>query len=268
MGIVESTTYRDLPVRGRLPGTLRSRRLTARRPGWSAAARSRGTTSAALNPVGATVLSRAVMLDPPPDSALPAQLTPGFGNGHEVFAAVVVLVVVMALLEVVLLAGPAFAVGARRQARTLALMAATGGTPKQSRRVVLAGSRARLGRRDARPCPGGIGLAGRCSRSCSVTPAPGSARSTCRGCTSSASPGSDCSSALLAAVVPAWIASRQDVVAVLAGRRGDRPPTFGRPLLGLVLLGVGIAGAVGAGARRHGGEESAIAGSAIPPCSA
>ena len=49
------------------------------------------------------------------------------------------LVVVMALLEVVLLAGPAFAVGARRQSRTLALMAASGGTPKQARRVILAG---------------------------------------------------------------------------------------------------------------------------------
>ena len=50
------------------------------------------------------------------------------------------LVVVMALIEVVLLAGPAFAVGARRQARNLALMAATGGTPRQARRVVLAGA--------------------------------------------------------------------------------------------------------------------------------
>ena len=40
-------------------------------------------------------------------------------------------------------------------------------------------------------------------------------------------------SALLAAVVPAWIASRQDVVAVLAGRRGDRRPSLRSPLLGL-----------------------------------
>ena len=33
-------------------------------------------------------------------------------------------------------------------------------------------------------------------------------------------------SAFLAALVPAYIASRQDVVAVLAGRRGDRPPSL------------------------------------------
>ena len=74
-------------------------------------------------------------------------------------------------------------------------------------------------------------------------------------------------SAFLAAVVPAFIASRQDVVAVLAGRRGDRQPSLRSPLLGLVLLGVGIAGAVaGAGARNDltGGDGSLlIAGSAV-----
>ena len=74
-------------------------------------------------------------------------------------------------------------------------------------------------------------------------------------------------SAFLAAVVPASIASRQDVVAVLAGRRGDRQPSLRSPLLGLVLLGVGIAGAVaGAGARNdlNGGDGSLlIAGSAV-----
>ena len=52
--------------------------------------------------------------------------------------AVIALIVVMALIEVVLLAGPAFAVSARKQQRSLALMAATGGTPKQSRRVIVA----------------------------------------------------------------------------------------------------------------------------------
>ena len=93
----------------------------------------------ALNGLGATVLSRAVVEDPPPDSVLPAQLTEWQASADDAFIAIIVLVVVMALLEVVLLAGPAFAVGARRQSRTLALMAASGGTPKQARRVILAG---------------------------------------------------------------------------------------------------------------------------------
>jgi len=73
-------------------------------------------------------------------------------------------------------------------------------------------------------------------------------------------------SAFLAAVVPAYVASRQDVVAVLAGRRGDRAPSLRSPLLGLVLLGVGIAGSVaGASGRRlFGTGEFVIALSAIP----
>src|SRR5690606_25241040 len=44
----------------------------------------------------------------------------------------------LAMLEVVLLAGPAFAVGARRRQRDLALVGASGGTPAQLRRIVLA----------------------------------------------------------------------------------------------------------------------------------
>ena len=138
VGIVESTTYRDLRIAVGGPGSLSvpddyssNWFIDAGPVSWD--------DVLALNAVGATVLSRDVMLDPPPDSALPAEVSSGFGNSNETFA-VALLVVVMALIEVVLLAGPAFAVGARRQARNLALMAATGGTPRQARRVVLAGA--------------------------------------------------------------------------------------------------------------------------------
>jgi putative ABC transport system permease protein len=68
-------------------------------------------------------------------------------------------------------------------------------------------------------------------------------------------------SAFLAAVVPAWIASRQDVVAVLAGRRGDRAPGKRSPFIGLALLGLGVLGAV-MGARQGSGE-LVIAGAAV-----
>ena len=73
-------------------------------------------------------------------------------------------------------------------------------------------------------------------------------------------------SAFLAALVPAHLASRQDVVAVLAGRRGDAAPSLRSPLLGLVLLGAGIAGsAAGAsGTAVLGTGEFLIAMSAIP----
>ena len=69
-------------------------------------------------------------------------------------------------------------------------------------------------------------------------------------------------SAVIAAYVPAWLASRQDPVAVLAGRRGDPRPRVRSPLAGLALLGLGVAGAV-LGARRTSGGENLIAGSAI-----
>ena len=100
----------------------------------------------------------------------------------------------MALLEVVLLAGPAFAVIARRMQRSLALMAATGATPPQARRVVLAsglvlgaagadaGGRPRAAGRVAEPA-GRAALHRRLPR----------ARTTCRGSTCSASPASGCS---------------------------------------------------------------------------
>ena len=52
--------------------------------------------------------------------------------------ALVALIVALGLLEVVLLAGTAFAVGARRQMRELGLVAASGGSPSDVRRIVLA----------------------------------------------------------------------------------------------------------------------------------
>ena len=61
------------------------------------------------------MLSRQVVEDPPPDSEKPAELQQFSAPVDDAYIAALVLVVVMALLEVVLLAGPAFAVGARRQ---------------------------------------------------------------------------------------------------------------------------------------------------------
>ena len=126
------------------------------------------------------------------------------------------------MLEIVLLAGPAFAVGARRRSRELALVAATGGTPAHLRRIVLAdgvvlGPR-RGGRRRARSASPPPCWPGRWSRSTWSTPGPAA--------TGSSRPPWPASwllavgTGLLAALVPAFIAARQNVVAVLAGRRG------------------------------------------------
>ena len=60
-------------------------------------------------------------------------------------------------------------------------------------------------------------------------------------------------SAFLAAVVPAWLASRQDVVAVLAGRRGDRAASRRSPVIGVALVVSGVVAAV-LGAKQGAGE--------------
>jgi putative ABC transport system permease protein len=216
----------------------------------------------ALNAIGATVLSRSVIADPPPDSELPAEVRQWQSSGEEIWIAVVALVVAMALLEVVLLAGPAFAVGARRQSRNLALMAASGGTPKQARRVILAGGLVLGG--TAATLGVGLGVV----VGWAALPVVQHFSDNWLG-PFEVNPlhllyvaAFGLLSAFLAAVVPAWIASRQDVVAVLAGRRGDRKPGLRSPLLGLVLLGVGIGGSV-AGATRSGDGSILIAGSAV-----
>ncbi|MCK9904526.1 hypothetical protein CC117_18340 [Parafrankia colletiae] len=90
----------------------------------------------AANAVGAVVVSRAVLADPPSDAQLPAALSAGPEAG---LVAATVLAAGLALLLVALLAGPAFAIGSRRSRRQLALIAAGGGAPAHLRDIVLAG---------------------------------------------------------------------------------------------------------------------------------
>lgn len=215
-----------------------------------------------VNRIGGVVTSRAVLADPPDLASTAEQM--GYDTRTDETLAVVVLIVVMALIEVVLLAGPAFAVGARKHARSLALIAASGGTPRQARRVILASGLV-LGA-VASACGLVLGIAAGWALLPLVQRFDGEwfgpfqlpwaylAAITAFGL----------ASALLASVVPAWIASRQDVVAVLAGRRGDRRPRASTPVLGLVLLAVGIAAsAYGAFTSDNSNGAFWIAGAAI-----
>src|SRR5262249_44774897 len=86
-----------------------------------------------LNTAGIGVASREVFINPPPEYEVPSPVT---GNVRPKDLAFGVLVGGLALLEVVLLAGPAFAVSARRRQRQLALVAANGGTGAHIRRMV------------------------------------------------------------------------------------------------------------------------------------
>ncbi|MFV2120615.1 FtsX-like permease family protein, partial [Streptomyces sp. Act-28] len=200
------------------------------------------------NAKGVVVVSHAVLVDPPADAEVPL-----FQRGYAPFdqspladkAALVALatVVGLAMLEICLLAGPAFAVGARRSRRQLGLVGANGGDRRHIRSIVLAGGlvigvvaavvgtvvglvltfalrpilEEALGRRfgafDVRPLELlGIG-----------------ALAVLTG--------------LLAAVVPAVTSSRETVLASLTGRRGVRRSNRVLPVVGLVaaLSGAAIA---------------------------
>ncbi|MGW3076511.1 FtsX-like permease family protein [Kitasatospora sp. NPDC001132] len=95
-----------------------------------------------FNAHGYTLTARSVALAPPPERAVPyyrdayRYSDPTAANNTRM---VVATVSGMALLEVALLAGPAFAVGARRSRRQLALLGAAGGSRAHVGAVVLGG---------------------------------------------------------------------------------------------------------------------------------
>src|SRR5690606_29470566 len=91
-----------------------------------------------LNEMGAAVPSRALAADPPPAHEVP-YLQDSQGLGGSEVGVLGGAVAAIVLIEAVLLIGPAFAVGARRSARQLALVAAAGGDRRTLRRIVLLG---------------------------------------------------------------------------------------------------------------------------------
>ncbi|MEU2156980.1 ABC transporter permease [Streptomyces sp. NPDC019396] len=201
------------------------------------------------NAKGVVVVSRSVQLDPPASADVPLYQT-GKWNNYEASpaakaaaVAAAATIVGLAILEICLLAGPAFAVGARRSRRQLGLVGANGGDRRHIRAIVLSGGLvigaaaavvgtllglaltyalrpllegyigARFGSFDIRPLELlGIALLAVLT-------------------------------GLLAAIVPAVTASRQTVLASLTGRRGIRRSSRVLPLIGLaaVLLGAGLA---------------------------
>ena len=196
-----------------------------------------------LNTKGFSVLSREVVKDPPPNSDVPyEQQDLGGSNGERTLLA---LVAALALVQVVLLAAPAFAVGARRQRRVLAMIGATGGAPKHVRRFVLAQGVV-LG-----AVAGVVGTAVGIAAGVALRPAlsliddtPGPIEVAWRDALITGGVGA--LAAVLAALVPALVAGRQDVLAGLTGRRGTRSRSLRTLIPGLVVLGIGITGCVSA----------------------
>ncbi|WP_214104617.1 FtsX-like permease family protein [Acrocarpospora catenulata] len=188
-----------------------------------------------LNERGLVVSSRAVAENPP---VLPPVYPsrPGWEP-----AVPLGLGIVLVVLEVVLLAGPAFAVGLRRRRHELALLAAQGASPGRLRAVLVADGLTLgvLGALAGVP----LGILGAAAAVAYGTPLIASefdpfdvpwwqvAGISVLAVVSGA----------LAALAPAVSAGRTEVAAALAGRRGaqDRRPR--RPILGWALLAAGIA---------------------------
>ena len=263
VGIVEDAAVRDHPLLATLPGAVGGPESMSTT--WLVDTIGPVTWEQVrtLNEQGVSVLSRAVIQDPPTESELAPEIQ-GYSGGYgDAAVASLVLVVTMVLIEVVLLAGPAFAVTVRRQQRTLALMTATGGTPAQSRLAVLAIALVLGVLAAVIGVVAGLGLAWAvgvpvAQRFNSSWFGPFDVRWDILAGVA----GFGVLAAVLAAVVPAWLASRMDVVAVLAGRRGDTRASRRSPVLGVALLGLGVAGAV-SGATRDTDGELLIAGSAL-----
>ncbi|MEV4296221.1 FtsX-like permease family protein [Microbispora rosea] len=187
-----------------------------------------------LNARGLVVVSRAVIDGLPPDEP--------HARVSDLVRAVPWIAIM--LLEVVLLAGPAFAVGRLRRSREFALVAVQGGSPAHLRAIALADGLlfgvaasalgAALGvvaARLATPL-----LEWRAGRLFGPFQVPWVAVATVAVLGVVAG--------LLAALAPAVAAGRTDPVAVLSGRRERGRERAGRPLLGIVLVVAGTAATI------------------------
>ncbi|MEV0191247.1 FtsX-like permease family protein [Kitasatospora purpeofusca] len=224
-----------------------------------------------LNKYGFIATSRAVLLDPPARSEVPFyayQDSQGGGSSSTPFfdrTAVVILgtVVGMALLEIVLLAGPAFAVGARRSRRQLGLLAAGGGDRAQVRAVVLGGGVV-LGLTGAVVgLAGGIGLVALLRTRAEESAGQRFGHFDLQPLDLLGILLIGLVTGLLAAVVPAVQASRQDVVAALTGRDNLKPPSRKLALLGLLMLGGGSALALLGATGGFGSRSLAVLGGSV-----
>ncbi|MFB8210760.1 FtsX-like permease family protein [Streptomyces sp. NPDC056010] len=219
----------------------------------------------AANKAGALVTSRQVFENPPPDSEIPLLRTnPQYAEDRSYTSdetgAALITVVAMALLEVVLLAGPAFAVGARRSRRQLGLLGTCGGDRSQVRAVVLGGGLVLGGVGAVAGVVTGLvltvafrplieGWAGHRFGSLALHPAELLVIAVLGLVTG-----------LLAAFAPAIVAGRQSVLESLTGRRGVRRSSRVLPVTGACVLALGVLIAVYGGT---GGNSMLVAGGSV-----
>jgi putative ABC transport system permease protein len=214
-----------------------------------------------LNTLGYIVTSRQAYLHPPPPSEIEYRASGGSISRQALSAAT--LIVGMALLEVVLLAGPAFAVGARRQRRQLALVASAGGRSADLRNVVLSNAIV-LG-----AAAGVIGIALAVVGMAIGIPTLGTLADQVPG-HFDVRPAElallvlvAVLTALAAAAFPARAAARTDVVAALAGRRGTLRTRKRVVAIGLVVGAIGAVIAIGGATHSSNGATVILFGVAL-----
>lgn len=198
-----------------------------------------------INTKGVKVVARDVALNPPPDSEVPLYKSPNYYDYRAAESlkagelVPLVTIVGLAMLEICLLAGPAFAVGARRSRRQLGLVGANGGARSHIRAIVLSGGLV-------------IGVAAAITGTVLALTLTFALRPlleeymgqrfggfNVRPVELAAIAGLAVLTGLLSAIVPAVTASRQTVLASLTGRRGVRRGSRVLPLVGLAGLLLG-----------------------------
>ena len=222
-----------------------------------------------LNKYGFEVTSRAVLLDPPARSAVPYYTEEdGYGRGPGSYldsTAVVIVATVagMALLEIVLLAGPAFAVGARRSRRQLGLLAAGGGDRAHVRSVVLGGGVVLGVTGAAVGVVGAIALVALLRGQAEHVAGRRFGHFDLQPLDLLAVMAIGLVTGLLAAIVPAVQASRQDVVAALTGRGSLKPASKKLAALGVLMLAGGAALALLGSTSGFGNRSMAVLGGSM-----
>ncbi|MFF8552660.1 FtsX-like permease family protein [Streptomyces sp. NPDC015501] len=214
----------------------------------------------AANEMGVVVKSRQVALDPPPDSEVPmAGTSLGYSTATETTAAVLT-VAAMAVLEIVLLAGPAFAVGARRSRRQLGLVGSCGGSRSQVRAVVLAGGAVIGGIGAVAGVGAGFGLTALFRPMIEDYTGSRFGELTVRPWEILGIAALGLVTGVLAALAPAIVAGRQSVLESLTGRRGARRGSRVLPVIGLIALTAGVGVAVYGGVA---GDTAFVAGGSV-----
>lgn len=198
-----------------------------------------------LNAAGVVVQSRYVALHPPAGVPL-ADASTLASRARAIGIATVA--VGLAVLEVVLLAGAAFAVGARRQRHDLALVAAVGGDEHDVRRVVLANGFV-LGLAGAAVGVIAGVIAGKAAVPLAARWADRDAgHFDLRLLEIAAIALVGIATGVVAAILPARTAARDDVVAALTGRRGIVTTARRIPMIGVAMI---VLGAVAAAYAAH-----------------